>query len=121
MLRSLLTSIFILILTGNSFALSEIRTIPTQPGVTMDFLIMTPEQPLQRDALIFFPGGNGAGPFKLSEDGLVSGWRFLVRSADSLVRDGLSVVTVYPPSYHPTGMSTCFQNLLLCKGGLREI
>ncbi len=109
MLRLLLTSLFLLILTGTSFALTEIRTISTRPGVTMDFLVMTPEQPVQRDALILFPGGNGAGPFKLTDGGIVSGWSFLVRSADSFVRDGLSVVTVNPPSDHATGMSTGFR------------
>lgn len=109
MSRILLTIVLALMLAGSSFALTEVRTIPTRPGVTLDFLVMTPEQSLQRDALIFFPGGNGAGPFKLGEGGVVSGWSFLVRSADSFIRDGVAVVTVNPPSDHPTGMSTGFR------------
>lgn len=109
MLRIILTSAFFLILAGTSFALTEIRTIPTRPGVTMDFLVMTSEHPGLRDALILFPGGNGAGPYKLSNDGVVSGWSFLVRSADSFVSGGFSVITVNPPSDHPTGMSTGFR------------
>ena len=109
MLRIVLASFFLLILTGSSFALTEIRTIPTRPGVTMAFLVMTPERHGLRDALILFPGGNGAGPYKLSNEGVVSGWSFLVRSADSFVRSGLSVITVNPPSDHPTGMSTGFR------------
>lgn len=108
-LRFLFTLFFVLVLASNIFALTEIRTLAIRPGVTMDFLVMAPDQYIQRDALIFFPGGNGAGAFKLSEGGLVSGWSFLVRSADSFVRDGLSVVTVNPPSDHPTGMSTGFR------------
>lgn len=107
--RIIFTAIFFLILTGSSFALTEIRTLPTRPGVTLDFLMMTPEQAPPRDVLIFFPGGNGAGPFKLGEGGVVSGWNFLVRSADSFVRRGFAVVTVNPPSDHPTGMSTGFR------------
>lgn len=99
----------ILILARTSFALSEIRTIPTRPGVTMDFLAMTPEKAGRHDALIFFPGGNGAGPFKVTGDGVVSGWNFLVRSAEDFVESGLSVFTVAPPSDHSTGMSTGFR------------
>ncbi|MBC7962838.1 MAG: hypothetical protein H7Y05_07830 [Steroidobacteraceae bacterium] len=109
MLRFFFTALLFLVLSGTSFALTEIRTIPTRPGVTMDFLVMIPDQPVQRDALIFFPGGNGAGPFKLGAGGVVSGWNFLVRSADRFIRGGLAVVTVNPPSDHPTGMSTGFR------------
>ncbi len=109
MFRVLITSILFLLLTGSSFALTEIRTISTRPGVTMDFLVMAPDQAVRRDALILFPGGNGAGPFKLGNGGVVSGWSFLVRSADSFIRGGLSVVTVNPPSDHSTGMSTGFR------------
>lgn len=90
-------------------AVTEIRSINTRPGVTMDFLVMTPETPGQSDALILFPGGNGAGPFKLTAGGVVTGWSFLVRSADTFIRNGLSVIAVNPPSDHPTGMSTGFR------------
>ncbi|HCE68612.1 MAG: hypothetical protein A2X82_01115 [Geobacteraceae bacterium GWC2_55_20] len=109
MSRILLAIVLVLMLAGRSFALTEVRSILTRPGVTLDFLVMTPERSPQRDALIFFPGGNGAGPFKLGEGGVVSGWSFLVRSADSFIRDGVAVVTVNPPSDHPTGMSTGFR------------
>lgn len=99
----------VLLTSEPAFAVTEIRSIATRPGVTMDFLVMTPEKTDRHDALILFPGGNGAGPFKLSGDGVVSGWSFLVRSADDFIRNGLSVVTVNPPSDHPTGMSTGFR------------
>jgi pimeloyl-ACP methyl ester carboxylesterase len=75
----------------------------------MDFLAMTPEHVAQRDALIFFPGGNGAGPYKMTDGGVVSGWNFLVRSAGDFIQSGLSVFTIAPPSDHPTGMSTGFR------------
>lgn len=105
----LITLIALSLMLSNALAVTEVRTIPTRPGVTLDFLVMTPKQAPQRDALILFPGGNGAGPFKLGEGGIVSGWSFLVRSADSFIRDGVAVVTVNPPSDHPTGMSTGFR------------
>lgn len=101
--------IIMLALTHPSCAGTEVRTIVTRPGVTMDVLAMTPEKPVNHDALIFFPGGNGAGPFKITDGGVVSGWSFLVRSADSFIENGFAVFTVDPPSDHPTGMSTGFR------------
>ncbi len=109
MLLFLRTTVLLLALATTSFALTEIRSISTRPGVTMDFLAMTPENAGQHDALILFPGGNGAGPFKMTKSGVVSGWNFLVRSADDFVENGLSVFTVDPPSDHPTGMGTGFR------------
>lgn len=103
------TFILLLAMTGTSSALTEIRTIQTRPGVTMDFLVMTPEKAGHREALILFPGGNGAGPFKMIEGGGVTGWSFLVRSSGDFIRSGLSVFTVAPPSDHPTGMSSGFR------------
>lgn len=103
------TLLFLLILTSTASALTELRTIPTRPGIMMDFLAMTPEKTGRLDALILFPGGNGAGSFKINGDGVVSGWNFLVRSTDFFVGNGLSVFTVAPPSDHPTGMSTGFR------------
>lgn len=99
----------LLVLTSTTFASTEIRTIPTRPGVTMDVLVMKPEKNIQNDALILFPGGNGAGAFKMTTVGVASGWNFLVRSADDFVQNGLAVFTVAPPSDHPTGMSTGFR------------
>lgn len=101
--------ILLLALATTSFALTEIRSIPTRPGITMDVLMMAPDKPNRHDALILFPGGNGAGPFKITESGTVSGWNFLVRSADTFVENGFSVFTVAPPSDHSTGMSTGFR------------
>lgn len=103
------TVIMLLATVTASHALSEIRTIPTRPGVTMDFLAMIPEHTGQHDALILLPGGNGAGPFKMTEDGVVSGWNFLVRSSEIFVENGLSIFTVAPPSDHSTGMSSGFR------------
>lgn len=101
--------ILLLALADTSFALTEIRTIPTRPGVTMDFLAMTPEEAGPHDALILFPGGNGVGPYKMTGDGVVSGWNFLVRSADEFMHNGFSLFAVTPPSDHPNGMSTGFR------------
>lgn len=109
MFHVLRSAILLLVMTSTSFAVTEIRTIPTRPGVTMEFLVMTPEKIGHRDALILFPGGNGAGAFKLTESGVVTGWSFLVRSSGDFIQNGLSIFTVAPPSDHPTGMSTGFR------------
>jgi predicted esterase len=109
MLFVLRTLLFFLATTTTSFAVTEIRTILTRPGVTMNVLAMTAEKSAPHDALILFPGGNGAGSFKMAEDGAVKGWNFLVRSAGLFVQNGFSVFTVAPPSDHPTGMSTGFR------------
>lgn len=109
MIHVLHAIILLLTLATTSFAFTEIRSIPTRPGITMDVLMMTPGSTARHDALILFPGGNGAGPFKMTESGTVSGWNFLVRSADSFIENGFSVFTIAPPSDHSTGMSTGFR------------
>lgn len=103
------TAILLLAMTTTALGATEIRTIPTRPGVTLEFLMMTPEKTRRHDALILFPGGNGAGPFKITDGGVVTGWNFLVRSAGNFTESGLSVFAVAPPSDHPTGMSTGFR------------
>ncbi len=109
MFHVLRTVILLLALTTTSFALTEIRTISTRPGVTMNFLAMTPEKTAPHDALIFFPGGNGVRAYKMTASGVVNGWNFLVRSAGNFIESGFSVFTVAPPSDHPTGMNTGFR------------
>lgn len=97
-------------LASEAPAISEMRSIPTRPGVTLDFLFMPPETGVtHNDALIMFPGGNGMKPFRLMDDGVVHGWSFLVRSAQEFSRHGLTIVTVNPPSDHSSGMSTGFR------------
>lgn len=108
--RLFILIVFMTVLATESQAISELRSISTRPGVTLDFLFMPPETVITRnDALIMFPGGNGTKPFRLMDDGIVHGWNFLVRSAQDLSRHGLTIVTVNPPSDHPTGMSTGFR------------
>lgn len=98
------------LLAAPAMALTEVRGIPTRPGVTLDFLYITPEvKTVPRTALIMFPGGNGLLPFRLLDNGAVQGWNFLVRSAADFSRQGLTLVTVNPPSDHASGMGTGFR------------
>lgn len=100
-----------LLLASPAMALTEVRGIPTRPGVTLDFLYMTPEgkSAPPRSALIMFPGGNGLLPFRLLDNGAVHGWNFLVRSAADISSQGLTLVTVNAPSDHASGMGTGFR------------
>jgi pimeloyl-ACP methyl ester carboxylesterase len=102
-------AVIIVALASGALAATEVRSIPTRPGVTLDFLFMAPVQGPRRDILILFPGGNGAVPYRITNEGTAYGWNVLVRSADEFVRRGLAVVTVNPPSDHPNGMSTGFR------------
>ena len=99
-----------LLLASSALAMTEVRSIPTRPGVTLDFLYMTPEgKNAPKAALIMFPGGNGLLPFRLLDNGAVQGWNFLVRSAADFSRQGLTLATVNPPSDHASGMGTGFR------------
>lgn len=93
----------------NANAHNELHTIATRTGVTLEFVVITPKTYINKDAIIMFTGGNGAVPFRLTENGLVAGWNFLIRSADDFVKQGLTVVAVRPPSDHKNGMSSSFR------------
>lgn len=108
-MKATLLFLFLLLTSVSAFAVTEVRSISTRPGVTLEFLVMTSETSAHNDVLIMFPGGNGARSFKLAGGDVVSGWSFLVRSADDFIRNGISVITVNPPSDHPNGMSTGFR------------
>lgn len=105
----LLISITLISWTNEAEAHNKLYTIPTRPGVTLDFLIISPEKSIQNDAIIMFTGGNGAVPFRLTENGSVSGWNFLIRTVDDFIKQGLTVVAIRPPSDHKTGMTLDFR------------
>lgn len=109
-LRIVITLVFMVGLASGAGAVTEVRSLPTRPGVTLDFLFITPDNGLtSHDALIMFPGGNGTKTFKLMDNGVVHGWNFLVRSSPALSRHGQTIIIVDPPSDHPTGMGTGFR------------
>lgn len=99
----------LLLFCGHGEAATEVRTIPTRAGVTMEFLYMAPEGPAVRDALILLPGGNGTRPYRLLADNVVQGWGFLVRSSSEFLKQGLALAVASPPSDHSTGMTGDFR------------
>lgn len=70
--------------------------IPTRPGVTQRFLVITPEQP--KAAVILFAGGDGG--LSLSAEGGMQnlGGNFLVRSRQLFVNQGFTTVVIDAPS-----------------------
>jgi len=109
MWRLLILAIILLTISTPALAVTEMRSISTRPGVSLEFLFMAPDRMQSRDALILFPGGNGAVPFRITSGGTAYGWSFLVRSSDAFVQRGLAIATINPPSDHPTGMSAGFR------------
>lgn len=70
--------------------------VPTRPGVTQRFLVLSPDQP--RAAVILFAGGQGG--LQIAADGSL-GWgrgNFLVRSRELFAAHGLLVAVVDAPS-----------------------
>jgi len=70
--------------------------IPTRPGVTQRFVLLTPEKPMA--AVVLFAGGHGG--LQINNNGAF-GWgggNFLVRSRDKFADQGLVVAVVDAPS-----------------------
>jgi dienelactone hydrolase len=93
----LLLCIAVLLATFNVLA-QPARTvdIPTRPGVTQRFLIITPEK--SRAAVILFAGGDGG--VTLHADGRIPklAGNFLVRSRQLFADQGLTTVVIDAPS-----------------------
>ena len=70
--------------------------IPTRPGVTQRFLLLTPEKP--KAAVILFAGGDGG--LEISQNGSIRYLRnnFLVRTRQLFADRGLSVAVIDAPS-----------------------
>lgn len=100
----LLFSIGWLVLTGRLEAETQrVVDLPTRPGVTQRFLLLTPANP--KAALVVFTGGQGN--LELSQDGRFRGegdsGNFLLRARHTFVSSGLMVAVVDAPSdrQHP--------------------
>ena len=74
----------------------KVVDIPTRPGVTQRFLLISPAEP--KAAVVLFAGGHGG--LQLNEAG-TPGWgryNFLVRSAGLFAAQGLTVAVIDAPS-----------------------
>lgn len=77
-------------------ATKTVNTLPTRPGVTERFVLITPEHPIA--SLILFSGGDGQ--LRISDDGDIRASKnnFLVRTRDQWVAQGFQVALVDMPS-----------------------
>ena len=95
-----LLSIFLLLSPFFQSAIAEttqrVVDIPTRPGVSQRFLLLTPEN--TKAAVILFAGGHGG--LEIKDDGTL-GWgngNFLVRSRDLFANQDLVVAVIDKPS-----------------------
>ena len=81
---------------GCAHAAEKVVDIPTRPGVTQRFLLMSP--PDAKAAVVLFPGGHGG--LQMDEAGALQWGRgnFLVRSAPLFAASQLAVAIVDAPS-----------------------
>lgn len=90
--------LFTALLIANSTWAQPVRTIdiPTRPGVTQRFLVITPDKP--KAAVILFAGGDGG--LTLETDGRIPklAGNFLVRSRQLFADRGLTTVVIDAPS-----------------------
>ncbi len=86
------------LLSATAAAQTTTRTvdIPTRPGVTQRFIVITPEKP--KAAVILFAGGDGG--LTLEADGSIPklAGNFLVRSRQLFADQGLTTVVIDAPS-----------------------
>ncbi len=101
---ALLLALLVALAVGPAAAADEeaLRTIPTRPGVTESFLLVTPPaKPVA--AVVLFTGGNGVLRLDRKRPGRVTG-NFLVRSRFEFAAEGLLVAVVDVPSDRSTGL-----------------
>jgi pimeloyl-ACP methyl ester carboxylesterase len=82
--------------SGHSEVAQRVVDVPTRPGVTQRFVLLTPPQP--RAAVVLFAGGHGG--LQIADDGRFK-WgagNFLVRSRQLFADRDLAVVIVDAPS-----------------------
>ncbi len=94
-MRRLLFAVLLCVI-GTPFAMAQkVIDIPTRPGVTQRFLLITPESP--RAAVILFAGGQGEVQIGSSGQLGRSG-NFLVRSRQLFADQGLATAVIDAPS-----------------------
>jgi len=95
-MRRLLPALLLCLIVIPHAAAQKVVDIPTRPGVTQRFLLMTPDAP--KAAVILFAGGHGG--LQISDSGAF-GWgggNFLVRTRQLFADQGLVVAVVDAPS-----------------------
>ena len=86
----------------------SIQSIETRPGVTLSYLIHTPDTPA-KGVLLLFCGSTGEGHFSGSGSDVFLSNNFLARTSPDFVEKGFAIVIVGVPSDHSSGMNDSFR------------
>src|SRR5271157_3085966 len=93
---------------GRAEADQSIQKIETRPGVTIKFLLHTPET-ASKGTLLLFPGSHGEGHFSVHNGQITLSSNFLVRTSPLFVQKGFAVAIIDVPSDQENGMSDSFR------------
>lgn len=94
-MRRLFLTLLICVITTPFAAAQKVIDVPTRPGVTQRFLLITPESP--KAAVILFAGGNG--DIEIGDnDRPGKGGNFLVRSRQLFADQGMVTAVIDAPS-----------------------
>jgi hypothetical protein len=88
----------------------ELVTLPTRPGVTERFLLLSHAGAAPAAVAVLFPGGAGVIPLPDDPAALRRGRNFLVRSRELFVDRDVAVALVDAPSDRQEGMSDGFRS-----------
>jgi hypothetical protein len=85
----------------------ELVRLPTRPGVTQPFWVMTPPGPSVASVILFT---GGPGLLGSERKPVLTGRNFLIRSRDKFAAAGFLVASVDGPSDHPEGLGDSFRS-----------
>src|SRR5690348_791462 len=99
--------IALLLLAASNAALAEeLIRLPTRPGVTQPFWVMTPQGPPVATVILFT---GGPGLLFSNRKAVLNSKNFLIRSRDKFAAAGFLVVSVDGPSDHLEGLDDVFR------------
>lgn len=107
-MKVIIFMLFTLMFAADSPAERSVQTIETRPGVTLSYLLHTPDVPA-KGVLILFGGSTGEGHFAGSGTNVSLSNNFLARTSPDFVKRGLAIALVGVPSDHPSGMIDSFR------------
>jgi len=111
-MKEVLVFLVVVLLYGFSAVASStdrsIQSIETRPGVTLSYLIDTPDIPA-KGVLLLFCGSTGEGHFSGSGSDVSLTNNFLARTSPDFVKKGFAIVIVGVPSDHSSGMNDSFR------------